>query len=97
MRLDLEGPKENFDHMLVEAIELWRNGGICILTLKSTFPLNLIKGLKSLFWRMCEVASDICIHFCLVLYIFGFSNFISYLEFTKFDELRIFGFQMVNG
>ena len=25
MRLALEGPKENFDHMLVEAIELWRN------------------------------------------------------------------------
>ena len=25
MKLALEGPKENFDHMLVEAIELWRN------------------------------------------------------------------------
>ena len=25
MRLALEGSKENFDHMLVEAIELWRN------------------------------------------------------------------------
>ena len=25
MRLALEGPKKNFDHMLVEAIELWRN------------------------------------------------------------------------
>ena len=25
MRLALEGPKNNFDHMLVEAIELWRN------------------------------------------------------------------------
>ena len=56
-----------------------------------------MKGLKPLFWRMCEVVSDICIHFCLVLYIFDFSNFISYPKLIKFDELGIFGLQMVKG
>ena len=51
MRLALEGLKENFDYILVEAIELWRNSAkwrYLYSNPENTFLLNVMKGLKAL-------------------------------------------------
>ena len=52
-------------------------GGICILALKNTFLLNLMKGLKAFFWILIEATSGIYTYF--VFFIQFLQTFFKYL------------------